>query len=99
MTNRRGSFAKRQREADLKERARAKQDRRNAKKGETRTGKGPEIADLAEVQAIVSSGGTVPVMAPPPAAPEAESNPDPADPRTDLAAPPAAAAPRMPARG
>lgn len=44
MANHRATFAKRQREGELKDRARAKQARRAAKKTETRTTKGPEIA-------------------------------------------------------
>ena len=44
MANRRDTFAKRQREADLKEKARAKAARRVAKKTEPRATKGPEIA-------------------------------------------------------
>lgn len=45
MANQRGTFAKRQREADLKEKARAKQARRMAKRGEVRTTKGPEMGE------------------------------------------------------
>jgi hypothetical protein len=44
MTNPRGTFAKRKREMDLKDKARAKEERRAAKRGEVRTTKGPEIA-------------------------------------------------------
>ena len=44
MSNQRATFAKRQREADLKDKARAKAERRAAKKTEVRTTKGPEIA-------------------------------------------------------
>ncbi|HWO19871.1 MAG TPA: hypothetical protein VNO30_13890 [Kofleriaceae bacterium] len=44
MANRRDTFAKRQRETELKDRARAKQERRNAKRNEPRTNKGPQIA-------------------------------------------------------
>jgi hypothetical protein len=44
MSNQRGTFAKRQREADLKDKARAKQERRAAKRAEVRTTKGPQIA-------------------------------------------------------
>jgi hypothetical protein len=45
MANQRGTFAKRQREADLKEKARAKQARRMAKRSEVRTTKGPEMGE------------------------------------------------------
>jgi len=44
MSNQRGTFAKRQREGELKDRARAKQARRAAKRAEVRTTKGPQIA-------------------------------------------------------
>ena len=44
MGNQRPSFAKRQREADLKDKARAKRERRAAKAEETPGTKGPEIA-------------------------------------------------------
>lgn len=46
MANRRDTFAKRQRESDLKERARVKQARRLAKRQEVRTVKGPEMGEL-----------------------------------------------------
>lgn len=44
MANQRGTFAKRQREMDLKDKARAKEARRAAKKDEQRSTKGPQIA-------------------------------------------------------
>src|SRR5688500_5272836 len=45
MSNQRSTFMKRQREMDLKDKARAKEARRAAKRDETpRTAKGPEIA-------------------------------------------------------
>lgn len=44
MANQRGTFAKRQREMDLKDKARAKEARRAAKKDEQRPTKGPQIA-------------------------------------------------------
>ncbi len=43
MANQRGTFAKRQREMDLKDKARAKEARRAAKKDENRSTKGPQI--------------------------------------------------------
>ena len=42
--NRKATFAKRQRETDLKDHARSKEARRVARKDGSRTGKGPEIA-------------------------------------------------------
>ena len=42
--NRKATFAKRQRESDLKDHARAKEARKAARQNTTRTGKGPEIA-------------------------------------------------------
>jgi hypothetical protein len=44
MSNQRSTFMKRQREMDLKDKARAKEARRAAKRDEVRTTKGPEIA-------------------------------------------------------
>lgn len=44
MSNYRGTFAKRQREMELKDKARAKEQRRAAKRAEQRTTKGPQIA-------------------------------------------------------
>jgi hypothetical protein len=43
MANQRGTFAKRQREMDLKDKARQKNERRAAKKDENRSTKGPQI--------------------------------------------------------
>ena len=43
MANQRGTFAKRQREMDLKDKARAKNERRAQKKDENRSTKGPQI--------------------------------------------------------
>ena len=42
--NRKATFAKRQRESDLKDHARSKEARKAARKDTSRTGKGPEIA-------------------------------------------------------
>ena len=44
MSNQRGTFAKRNREMKLKDRAREKAERRAARKTEVRDTKGPEIA-------------------------------------------------------
>ena len=48
MSNQRPSFAKREREMKLKDKARAKAERRAARKAEPRAGSGPEIADTNE---------------------------------------------------
>jgi hypothetical protein len=77
MANRRDTFAKRQREADLKEKARAKLARRMAKRTEVRTTKGPEMAGVDEVQFIIS-GGASPMVSP--GSPVAATDADPADP-------------------
>ena len=52
MANQRGTFAKRQREMELKDKARAKEQRRAAKRSEQRTTKGPQIAWDEAVQVI-----------------------------------------------
>jgi hypothetical protein len=78
MANRRDTFAKRQRETELKERARAKQERRNAKRVEPRTNKGPEIA-WEEAALLAAAGGPSPVVGPP-VPPLDASDEDPADP-------------------
>lgn len=44
MADRKATFAKRQRESELKDRARAKEARRAERKSQPRTAKGPEIA-------------------------------------------------------
>jgi hypothetical protein len=66
MSNQRGTFAKRQREGELKDRARAKQARRAAKRAEVRTTKGPQIAWDEAVYPVTSdeaSPGLDPVTA------------------------------------
>ncbi|HEU0032861.1 MAG TPA: hypothetical protein VFQ53_19650 [Kofleriaceae bacterium] len=55
MANPRATFQKRQREMGLKDKARAKQERRAAKRTEIRTTKGPEIAWDEQVFATESS--------------------------------------------
>lgn len=66
MANQRGTFAKRQREMELKDKARAKEARRAAKRGEQRTTKGPEIAWDEAVREIDSDIETLgPSTAPP----------------------------------
>jgi hypothetical protein len=76
MANRRDTFAKRQREADLKEKARTKAARRLAKRTEPRVTKGPEMGTDEELRAMVSGGGSSPVVAPPvPPVPASDGNP------------------------
>ncbi len=54
MANRKATFAKRQREADLKDRAKQKEDRRTQKRTEVRENKGPQIAWDEAVHAVTS---------------------------------------------
>ena len=54
MANRKATFAKRQRETDLKDRAKQKEDRRSQKRGEVRDSKGPQIAWDEAVHAVTS---------------------------------------------
>ena len=54
MANRKATFAKRQRETELKDRAKAKGDRRAQKRTETRDNKGPQIAWEEAVHAVTS---------------------------------------------
>ncbi|HEX2691813.1 MAG TPA: hypothetical protein VHN14_34625 [Kofleriaceae bacterium] len=54
MANRKATFAKRQRETDLKDRAKQKEDRRSQKRGEVRESKGPQIAWDEAVHAVTS---------------------------------------------
>ncbi len=54
MANRKATFAKRQRETDLKDRAKQKDDRRNQKRGEVRDVKGPAIAWDEAVYAVTT---------------------------------------------
>jgi hypothetical protein len=54
MANRRATFAKRQRETDLKDRAKQKDERRSQKRNEVRDTKGPQIAWDEAVQAVAS---------------------------------------------
>ena len=65
MANQRGTFAKRQREMELKDKARAKEARRAAKRGEQRTTKGPQIAWDEAVRAVDSD--ELPATTTPPA--------------------------------
>ena len=50
MSNRKATFAKRQRETDLKDHAKQKEGRRLERQNQTRVGKGPEIAWDLQVQ-------------------------------------------------
>jgi hypothetical protein len=52
MANQRGTFAKRQREMDLKDKARQKNERRAQKKDENRPNKGPQI-DWAQPRGVL----------------------------------------------
>jgi hypothetical protein len=65
MSSQRATFAKRQRESDLKDKARAKEARRAAKRGEVRTTKGPEIAWDEAVREEVSPDDPLPATPPP----------------------------------
>ena len=58
MANRKATFAKRQRETDLKSHAKAKEERRIARNGQVRVGKGPEIAWDQAVYATNSDDAT-----------------------------------------
>ena len=55
MSSQRPSFAKREREMKLKDKARAKAERRAARKAEVRTTKGPPIATQDELGGPPSS--------------------------------------------
>lgn len=80
--NRKATFAKRQREADIKDRARAKEARKAARKAEVRTTKGPEIAWDEAVYATVTSDDDLPPAddAPPADTPPADAPPADDDP-------------------
>jgi hypothetical protein len=54
MANRKATFAKRQRETDLKDRAKQKDDRRSQKRVEVREVKGPQIAWDEAVHAVTT---------------------------------------------
>jgi hypothetical protein len=79
MANQRGTFAKRQREMELKDKARAKNERRNQKKDENRTTKGPQIAwdqpgGMAPDAPAPVPGTVQPSLVPTDDAPTPESN-------------------------
>jgi len=82
--NRKATFAKRQRETDLKDHARSKEARRAARKDNSRTGKGPEIAwdqavyptaDNPDDAPVTNAGAQVPANGAPSAAPAAPPAP------------------------
>jgi hypothetical protein len=68
MGNQRGTFAKRQREQDRKDKARAKRERLAARRAEVRTTKGPPIA-WDEAAPANGAGDNAPASDPSPAAP------------------------------
>lgn len=82
MSNRKATFAKRQRESDIKDQQRAKEARRVERRSAPKVGKGPEIAWDLEVKPTVDNPDeAVPhvpvpnddapsVASPPPAAPK-----------------------------
>jgi hypothetical protein len=94
MADRKATFAKRQRETELKDRAREKEARRVARRANPKEGKGPEIAwdeavratESAPVDRSVSLNPTDDsTSSAPPPAPEPAL--DPRDPRNASAAP------------
>jgi hypothetical protein len=66
MANRKATFAKRQREMDLKDRARAKEARRAERQSRVREGKGPEIAWDEQFVPPDDAGSLPPDSTPPP---------------------------------
>ena len=61
MSNQRATFAKRQREMELKDKAKAKEERRAAKRNEVRATKGPEIAWDEAVRPVEGDTAPAPV--------------------------------------
>jgi hypothetical protein len=90
MANRKATFAKRQREADLKDRAKQKEDRRNQKRGETRDTKGPTIAWDEAVHASETAENELPPLG---TANQQRDQPEPEAADAATAAPPPNAAP------
>jgi hypothetical protein len=84
MSNQRPSFAKREREMKLKDKARAKAERRAARRAEPRTGHGPPIA--AEEPGMTASS--------PDAGPDQSASPPSASPPSTSPA----SAPQIPTR-
>ncbi len=84
MANRKATFAKRQRESDLKDHARAKEARRAARQDAPRTEKGPQIAwDEAVYPASPAPEDGTASPADPNADPAADNLPAPTPPRSD----------------
>ena len=54
MANQRGTFSKRQREMDLKDKARQKEARRAARRSDPAAGQGPQIAWDEAVRAVTT---------------------------------------------
>ena len=77
MANRKATFAKRQREMDLKDHAKAKAERRAQRMSQPRDQKGPEIAWDAVFVPEAPTVGEV-TDAPDPVAADAPTNPSPA---------------------
>jgi hypothetical protein len=75
MSSTRPTFAKRNREASLKDKARLKEQRRAAKRAEVRVSKGPEIAWDEAVRPIDDAIDPVDETTPP--APEPAPDPEP----------------------
>lgn len=100
MANRKATFAKRQRETELKDRAKQKTERREQKRGEVREVKGPQIAWDEAVYATTDSElpelGTANQQRPP----QDDDDGGSARPGPDAAPtnPPAAGAPSTPTR-
>jgi hypothetical protein len=65
MSNQRPSFAKREREMKLKDKARAKAERRAARKADPRSGSGPEIADTNEAMESLANDPPTPINSAP----------------------------------
>jgi hypothetical protein len=76
MSNQRGTFAKRNREMKLKDRAREKAERRAARKSAVRDTKGPEIAwdEPGGAASVTPDDPAPPVVTPPPSPPPAGSS-------------------------
>jgi len=74
MANPRGTFAKRKREMDLKDKAKAKEERRAAKRAEVRDTKGPQIAWDEAVNPTLSSDAPAEMTPPPESSGDSDSN-------------------------
>jgi hypothetical protein len=82
MSSQRPSFAKREREMKLKDKARAKAERRAARRAEPRSGYGPPIGTEDEAAAAVAAeASTVPGEAGSDPSTSPVSTPDPTRPR------------------